>query len=135
VRLAGQFLERLARGVEEARLQQQVLGRVAGKRQLRQHHERGTLVPRAGDALGDLARVAPDVPDDGVDLREGHAEQVSALGHVSPLSRAARRNTGTEGMRPGHPLQVGHPDGAWRHSDDPPPTWRASGQQPSVTSR
>jgi hypothetical protein len=86
VRLAGQLLERLAGGIQEGRLQQQVLGRVAGERQLWKHHERGTLVPRAGDALGDLARVAANVPDHGVDLRQRYAQQVSALGHGSIIA-------------------------------------------------
>ena len=75
VRLRGQLLERRRGGVQEARLQQQVLRRVSGEGQLREHDHRGLVLARTRRVVGDLARVAADVAHRGVDLRKGHSEQ------------------------------------------------------------
>jgi hypothetical protein len=88
VGLARELLKGRVGGLEEAGLQKQVLRRVAGERELGEHHEGGALVARAGHALGDTPSVAVDVPDDGVELREGNPEKVGALGHASIIAGA-----------------------------------------------
>ena len=66
----GDPLQRGARVGEEVLLEQQVLGRVAGERQLGEDDELRARRARRGDLAGDLRLVAGDVADDGVDLRE-----------------------------------------------------------------
>jgi hypothetical protein len=88
MRLSRQLAQRHVGGVEEARLQQEVLGRVAGQRELGEDDERGPLVTRAGDLVRDLPRVAADVPDRRIDLRESYPQQVRALRHVPIIAGA-----------------------------------------------
>ncbi len=83
-------LERDGRGVEEARLQQEVLRGVARERQLREHDQLGVALTGARGQVGDLGGVALDVAHLGVHLGERHSEQ---LAHVSIIagSRANSR--------------------------------------------
>ena len=62
--------QRLAAGGHERGPQQQVLGRIAGERELGREHEPRTLGPGAARGGGDEARVAGEVADGGVDLRQ-----------------------------------------------------------------
>ena len=64
------LLERAAGRPHEARPQQQVLGRVAGHRELGQDDEIGRRRPRVLDARDDPVAVAGEVADDDVDLRQ-----------------------------------------------------------------
>ena len=59
---------------DEARLQQQVLGRIARQGQLREDHQVGALGARVADPLHDPVGVAHQVADDGVELGQGHPE-------------------------------------------------------------
>ena len=70
LRLARDQLEALPGGAQEARPQEQVLGRIAGDGQLGEEREVGTLVARSANAGENALAVAVDVADDGVDLRE-----------------------------------------------------------------
>jgi hypothetical protein len=69
--------------VEEVPLEQQVLGRVAGERQLRKHDDLGALAAGALDRVADLRRVAVDVADRRIELGERDA-QLSALRSHAP---------------------------------------------------
>ncbi len=73
-RLGGDRLDAPARRADERRAQQQVLGRVAGDRELGEEHEVGAGVACLAQVREDALRVAVEVADDGVDLceRESH---------------------------------------------------------------
>src|SRR2546421_95202 len=99
----GNLLERLLVGRHEAGLQQQVLGRVAGDRQLREH---GDVAARA---LGPLESgengidVAVEVAHDGVQLAGGDAEPSHAKSVPAPVrlpSWPDRRWRGRSKARP-----------------------------------
>ena len=81
-RLGGEILERGADLVEEGGLEQQVLGRVAADRELRKHDQRRSLLASGGRLLRDLAGVARDVTDGGVDLGERDPQQILSGGHA-----------------------------------------------------
>ncbi len=63
-------LERIRGSAHEARAKQQVLGRVAGNRELGQEDEVGARAFRFADAVEDPLAVALEVADGRVDLRE-----------------------------------------------------------------
>jgi hypothetical protein len=69
----GHALERVQVVVGEVVLREQVLGRVAGEHELGQQRELRALAGRARDGGRDERRVAVDVADDRVDLREREA--------------------------------------------------------------
>ena len=74
---------------QEVLLEQQVLGRVAGERQLGEQHELGARLARARSMRrADLRLVARDVADDGVDLGEREAQRRPCAGS-SAISRGA----------------------------------------------
>ena len=73
LRVGGDPLDRRARVGQEVLLEQQVLGRVAGDRQLGEERELRAGLARARELLADLGLVAGDVADGGVDLGEGDA--------------------------------------------------------------
>ena len=79
---------RLGGRLQEVLLQQQVLGRIAGDRQLGEQHQLGARVARLGDALGDLGDVALEVADTAVDLGERDA-QGRDQGHAPIVPQAA----------------------------------------------
>ncbi len=66
-------LDRRPRVGQEVLLEQQVLGRVAGDRQLGEERELRAGLARARELLANLGLVAGDVADGGVDLGEGDA--------------------------------------------------------------
>ena len=109
---------RLGGGLEEVLLEQQVLGRVAGQRQLGEEHQLGAGVARRGDLLGDLGEVALEVAD--------------AAGR-SARARGAAGGSGRHGPhfhrpRPSRPRRTrGAPDRAGRRSRDAPPGERRGG--------
>ena len=70
VRGAGDLLERVARGPHEPGPEKEVLGRVAGDRELREDDEIGAFAPCVGEEREDLLAVAGEVADDRVQLRE-----------------------------------------------------------------
>ena len=87
-------LDRGARVGQEVLLEQQVLGRVAGDRQLGEEHELRAGVARLGDAGEDARLVAGDVADDRVELGEGDP-------HVGAgARRAARRGVARDPSAP-----------------------------------
>jgi hypothetical protein len=67
---ARDLVEYRPRGTYEARPQKQVLGRVAGHRELREDDEVGLGGTRLGEEGEDLVAVSLEVPDDGVQLGE-----------------------------------------------------------------
>ena len=79
---AGDLLERGPRSLEKPRTQQQVLGRVAGHGQLREHDEIGACPPRVGERREDPGAVAVEIPDHGVELgeREPHGRILTIAG-------------------------------------------------------
>ena len=90
VRRARDLLERLLGGAHEAGAKQQVLGRVAGHRELREEDEIGARALRLLDAVEDQRAVAVEVADDRVDLceRDPHAFQtISRLGSAAEPDR------------------------------------------------
>ena len=93
--------QRLLRRAQEVLLEQQVLRRVAGQHQLREHDQLGALVASALDVLGDLGGVALEVAHARVELGEREAQRGETLGHADqatpgrarrPRSRAAARD-------------------------------------------
>jgi hypothetical protein len=68
---ARDLLQRGVRGPDERGPEQQVLGRVPGRRELGEDDEVGTGRTRPREALEDLRAIAVEVSDDDVDLREG----------------------------------------------------------------
>src|SRR3546814_5678727 len=84
-----QRLESILRRFQEHRLQHQVLGRIAGDRQLGRHHQvrsgGGGLRPRPAQQ----GKVAGDVAHDGVELRqsdlrsEEHTSELQSLMRIS----------------------------------------------------
>ena len=97
MRARGELVERVGGRVEEAVLQQQVLGRVAGQRQLGEHDELGAGVAGALGPVGDLGRVAVEVADGGVRLRERDAKGMAGERH--PSSIATRKAGPSAGAR------------------------------------
>jgi len=83
--IAREVGDRLADGVEEVLLQQQVLGWIAADGELGEQHQLGAGVARLRDPLGDLGGVAFEVADGGVDLGERQAERGDHAGHFQLL--------------------------------------------------
>ena len=71
----GEAVQRRARVGEEVLLEQQVLGRVARQRELREAHELRAGVARLARSARDPRLVAGDVADDGVELGERDAQR------------------------------------------------------------
>ena len=74
VDLRGEELECLACIAEEVLLEQQILGRVAGDRQLRKQHQLSAGALRGVDPVGDLFLVTGDVPDRRIHLAQGELQ-------------------------------------------------------------
>ncbi len=91
-RLAGQLVQRGGGVPQEVLAQQQILGRVAGERQLGKQHELGLCLARGPQTLGDAPRVAGDVADSGVQLAEGqaHRQRGQVFAAVRVRARAGR---------------------------------------------
>src|SRR3546814_19266143 len=74
----------------ELRPRQQVLGRIAAERQLREQHHVGAMkVARLDDHRRDALGVAGDGADGEVELGEGEADSHSCLPFVMPRERRA----------------------------------------------
>ena len=91
----GDRVERLARAAQEVLLEQQVLGRVAGDRQLGQQHQLGAAVARRLDVARDPRRVALEVADVAVDLGEREPQGMQWTGHRAGNPIHARRGRST----------------------------------------
>ena len=78
-RLGGDPLQRLAGIGEEVLLEQEVLRRVAGDRELGEEDDLGTRLPRLAQAREDLLGVAGDVADGGVELGQSDPHQQSSM--------------------------------------------------------
>ena len=82
-------------GAQERGPQQQILGRVAGDRELRREHELGTRPRRIGTRVGDALPVLGERSDREVELGQREAEhrfhRSSGLRGESLLARRARR--------------------------------------------
>jgi len=74
-RLGGEVLERRARVAQEVLLEQQVLGRVAGDRHLREDHELRARVARVAQRRLHRVRVALEIADPGVHLGQREAQE------------------------------------------------------------
>ncbi len=94
VGIGGDPVERVARVREEVLLQQQVLGRVARDRKLREQRKLGACAARLRQLLADLPLVAVEVADDGVDLREGEPHGPLSMAASRPPQLAARVSVG-----------------------------------------
>ena len=70
LRLGRDRLERLVCCADEGGPQEEVLGRVPRRRELREENEIGAGGARLSEAAEDLRPVASEVPDDAVELRE-----------------------------------------------------------------
>ena len=70
--LARQIGQLPGAGLHEGGAQQQVFGRVAAQPELGRDDEVRALRMRAARCLGDAARVAGEVADGGIDLRQRH---------------------------------------------------------------
>jgi hypothetical protein len=70
-------------------LEQQVLGRVARRRELREQDDLRARVAGAGDVLADPGRVALEVADARVDLGEGETDGFDAAGHGRGFNQRA----------------------------------------------
>jgi hypothetical protein len=87
---AGDLLERTLRGADEAWPEQQVLGRVAGDRQLGEEDDVRVGLLRLGEPVEDALAVAVEVADDGVDLGERESHRCS-LGFRLSVENVASR--------------------------------------------
>jgi hypothetical protein len=72
--LARDLVERRARGADEPGPQEQILGRIAGRRELGEEHEVGPRLARVRQVREDLRPVAVEVADDAIDLRERESQ-------------------------------------------------------------
>src|SRR4030095_12111760 len=74
--------------LDEGRLEQEVLGRIAGDRQLGEGHQGGAERARPLDRVHDHADVAIEIADRGIDLTQGDAQAphgpycTGAAGHL-----------------------------------------------------
>ena len=82
--LARQRLDRRAAGGLERRLEHQILGRIAGDEQLREHDEVGAVGGRLRASAAHLFGVAGDVADGGIELGERDGEAVGGTGVHGP---------------------------------------------------
>ena len=83
-------VERLLGGEQEVLLEQQVLGRIARQHQLREQHQLGAGFARPRDVLAHEPRVALEVADRRVDLRERKGERCERAGQgADSVKRAA----------------------------------------------
>ncbi len=88
--LAGEPLAGIAAHILKGRLEDQILGRIAGEKELREHHEVGAQTRRLVPRRAGLGFVAGHVADDGVQL--GECEFECLLGHGSDLARRHRHS-------------------------------------------
>ena len=85
------LLDRLAAGVLEGRLQDQVLRRIAGDEQLGQHEEIGAAGRGLGPRRARLLQVAVDVADDRIELGDGDPDGIGqGCCHAARFSAARR---------------------------------------------
>ena len=96
--LDSELFRRLAAGLHEAALQHEVLGRVAGQEELREHDEVRPLPRRVRPAAAGEREVARDVADGGVRLGDRDAEGVHA-GRLAGLGAVGKRE-GVDGPSP-----------------------------------
>ena len=119
-RVGGQLAQRRRRVGEEVLLEQQILGRVAGERELGKQDELGAGIARGADPRADALGVAFDVADGGVHLAQGeaHARIVSAPANATRWPRPAR-NAGkppsSHRPRAADAIGVLHPRSLLRH--------------------
>ncbi len=75
---AHQLIERTADLQPQAAMEQQILGRITGKRELREHHQIGAQLiartPRLGD---DALEITAHVPHQQIQLRQRDSEPIS----------------------------------------------------------
>ncbi len=74
---AGDVVEGAQIALDEGRLEQQVLGRIAGHGQLRERHQLGPHPSGSANPVDDLPRVTFEVSHGWVDLGEGDPEGAS----------------------------------------------------------
>ena len=91
VDLGGESLHGRPGGVEEVRLQPQVLGRVARDRLLGKHDQLRARLASLCDPGGDQSRVALDVAHRGVHLGEGDSQPDPVAGHQGEYALAPLR--------------------------------------------
>ncbi|MDX6410806.1 MAG: hypothetical protein QOE91_322 [Gaiellaceae bacterium] len=89
VRLRGDLLERAGGGADEAGPQQQVLGRIAGHRELGEDREVGALVAGLLEARQDQVAVAVEVAHDGIDLCERQPQRSHLIVFASQSKTSA----------------------------------------------
>ena len=94
---------RVLRGADEGRSQEQVLGRIAGDRELGEEHELGALCARVGESGENALAVAVQVADDRVDLGESEPHRDDSTG-----LRLSGENTVTIDRRFRGPLHSGN---------------------------
>ena len=82
------LVETLANRVEEVAPQDEVLRRIAGDAELREHDDLRAGLPRPVDRFRGQADVAVDVPDRGVDLGERET-QIGGLRHKPSMASSA----------------------------------------------
>jgi hypothetical protein len=96
-----QLVQRRAGGVAEVRLQQEVLGRVAGQGQLGEHDELRAGLPRTRGRVGDPGGVPVDVADDRVDLRQRDAQRLRPNRHRAQYAAGGAGRTRLHGAAQG----------------------------------
>jgi hypothetical protein len=96
--IGGKLLHRRAARLQEGRLQHQILRRIAGNEKLGEEQQIGALGCGFGARVPGLGKIAGDVADSRIELRNGNAEGVGSglnIAHDPRLARAARlRNVG-----------------------------------------
>src|SRR6476619_3369342 len=89
VGLGRDLLDRGARGTDECRSQEEILGRVAGRRELGVHDEIGDCGSRLRERLEDEPAIAVEIADHGVELGESQPQRSFRL-TVTNLSLTSR---------------------------------------------
>src|SRR5439155_128589 len=92
-------------GLDEGGLEEEILGRVAGDRQLGERDEVGTERTRLRQTVHDAPGVTLDVPDGRVDLGQAHAEAP----HAGYCNRAVVRPAPNPGYLAGSPRHGAEP--------------------------
>jgi hypothetical protein len=133
--LRGDLLEARGGSAQEARAEQEVLGRIAGDGKLGKEDEVGTRVARLVEPFQDALAIPVEVADDAVDLRERDPHAPILLVYALKAKTGARSVLGRFPTVPIPRVRVTLADRSWGLSPGPVPAGRGSGRSAPVPRR